>query len=111
VKPSAATDYLRGNPIRAPGLLGRPVGVAAMTLTGVFEAGDVVAGYTVDAYLGGGRAADVYRARGSGNDAAVALKVLAYASPELLQAQQLSPATDLYGLVCTMFEWFTQPAA
>jgi serine/threonine protein kinase len=32
---------------------------------------------------------------------------VAYASPELLQAQQLSPATDLYGLACTMFEWLT----
>ena len=32
---------------------------------------------------------------------------IAYASPELLQAQQLSPATDLYGLACTMCEWLT----
>ncbi len=32
---------------------------------------------------------------------------IAYASPELLQAQQLSPATDLYGLACTMVEWLT----
>lgn len=32
---------------------------------------------------------------------------IAYASPELLQAQQLSPATDLYALACTMFEWLT----
>jgi len=30
-----------------------------------------------------------------------------YASPELLQGQQLSPATDLYGLACTMFEWLS----
>ena len=32
---------------------------------------------------------------------------IAYASPELLQGQQLSPATDLYGLACTLFEWLT----
>lgn len=32
---------------------------------------------------------------------------IAYASPELLQAQQLTPATDLYALACTMFEWLT----
>lgn len=32
---------------------------------------------------------------------------IAYASPELLQGQQLSPATDLYALACTMFEWLT----
>ncbi len=32
---------------------------------------------------------------------------IAYAAPELLQAQQLSPATDLYALACTMFEWLT----
>lgn len=42
----------------------------------MFEAGDVVAGYTVDTYLGGGSAADVYRARRSGEGAPVALKVL-----------------------------------
>ncbi|MBI3225034.1 MAG: serine/threonine protein kinase [Mycolicibacterium cosmeticum] len=32
---------------------------------------------------------------------------IAYAAPELLQAQQLSRATDLYALACTMFEWLT----
>lgn len=32
---------------------------------------------------------------------------IAYAAPELLQAQQLTPATDLYALACTMFEWLT----
>lgn len=32
---------------------------------------------------------------------------IAYAAPELLQAQQLTQATDLYALACTMFEWLT----
>ena len=32
---------------------------------------------------------------------------IAYAAPELLSAQQLSPQTDLYALACTMFEWLT----
>ena len=32
---------------------------------------------------------------------------IAYAAPELLQGQQLAPATDLYALACTMFEWLT----
>ncbi|WNG81621.1 serine/threonine-protein kinase [Mycobacterium sp. ITM-2016-00316] len=32
---------------------------------------------------------------------------IAYAAPELLQGQQLTPATDLYGLACTMVEWIT----
>ena len=43
---------------------------------GVFEAGDVVAGYTVEAFLGGGGAADVYRAHLSGGHEPIALKVL-----------------------------------
>lgn len=32
---------------------------------------------------------------------------IAYAAPELLQGQQLTPATDLYALACTMVEWLT----
>ena len=32
---------------------------------------------------------------------------IAYAAPELLQGQQLTPATDLYALGCTMMEWLT----
>lgn len=32
---------------------------------------------------------------------------IAYAAPELLQGQQLSAATDLYALACTVFEWLT----
>jgi serine/threonine protein kinase len=32
---------------------------------------------------------------------------IAYAAPELLQGQQLTPATDLYALAATMVEWFT----
>ena len=32
---------------------------------------------------------------------------IAYAAPELLQAQQLTPATDLYALACSVFEWLT----
>ncbi|MDX1871302.1 serine/threonine-protein kinase [Mycolicibacterium sp. 120266] len=32
---------------------------------------------------------------------------IAYAAPELLQGQQLSAATDLYALACSMFEWLT----
>lgn len=32
---------------------------------------------------------------------------IAYAAPELLQGQQLSAATDLYALACTMVEWLT----
>lgn len=32
---------------------------------------------------------------------------IAYAAPELLQAQQLTAATDLYALACTVFEWLT----
>lgn len=35
---------------------------------------------------------------------------IAYASPELLQAQQLSPATDLYALACSLVELFTGEA-
>jgi serine/threonine-protein kinase len=32
---------------------------------------------------------------------------IAYAAPELLQGQQLTPTTDLYALACTMVEWLT----
>ena len=32
---------------------------------------------------------------------------IAYAAPELLQAQRLSPATDLYALACSLVEWLT----
>lgn len=32
---------------------------------------------------------------------------IAYAAPELLQGQQLTPRTDLYALACTMVEWMT----
>lgn len=32
---------------------------------------------------------------------------IAYAAPELLQGQQLTPATDLYALASTMVEWLT----
>ncbi|MPQ97798.1 protein kinase [Modestobacter sp. I12A-02628] len=32
---------------------------------------------------------------------------LPYAAPEVLQAQQLSGATDVYGLACTLVEWLT----
>lgn len=32
---------------------------------------------------------------------------IGYAAPELLQAQQVTPATDLYAFACTMFEWLT----
>ncbi|MFT4128162.1 MAG: serine/threonine-protein kinase [Gordonia sp. (in: high G+C Gram-positive bacteria)] len=32
---------------------------------------------------------------------------IAYAAPELLQAQQLSPATDLYALACSLMELLT----
>ncbi|MGK2868186.1 MAG: serine/threonine-protein kinase [Mycobacterium sp.] len=32
---------------------------------------------------------------------------IAYAAPELLQGQQLTAATDLYALACTMVEWLT----
>ncbi|TDK88303.1 serine/threonine-protein kinase [Mycolicibacterium mucogenicum] len=32
---------------------------------------------------------------------------IAYAAPELLAAQQLSPQTDVYALACTMCEWLT----
>ena len=32
---------------------------------------------------------------------------IAYASPELLQAQHLSPATDQYALACSVMEWLT----
>jgi serine/threonine protein kinase len=56
--------------------LGRPAGAAAIRLTGVFAAGDIVAGYTIDAYIGGGSTADVYRARRGEDDRPVALKVL-----------------------------------
>lgn len=32
---------------------------------------------------------------------------IAYAAPELLQGQHLTPATDLYALACSIFEWLT----
>ena len=32
---------------------------------------------------------------------------IAYAAPELLQAQRLSPSTDLYALACSLIEWLT----
>jgi serine/threonine-protein kinase len=32
---------------------------------------------------------------------------IAYAAPELLQAQKLSPATDQYALACSLVEWLT----
>ncbi|MGB5112190.1 MAG: serine/threonine-protein kinase [Mycobacterium sp.] len=32
---------------------------------------------------------------------------IAYAAPELLQGQQLTPTTDQYALACTMAEWLT----